>query len=94
MEKDYSMYTYYDGTGEYPNKKAAFFGFYEQSFEWTYKGNSEDKAEKFMDYMLELLYEQCSDANHFGSPDVDKDKCFEDYIRRYKEPEYRLDIWE
>jgi hypothetical protein len=93
MEKDHSMYIYFDGIGKYPNKKAAFFGFYEQSFENTYKGTKDDKAEKFMDYMLELLYEQCSDGCHFGSPDVDEDKCLEDYIRKYKEPDYRLDIW-
>jgi|GEM_PF-4261427 len=91
MKKDYSMYRYYDGTDNYPNKKAAFFGFYEKSFEFTYTGSPEEKAEMFHDYILDILYEQIADASHFGSPGVDKDKEFEDYIRVYKEPEYRME---
>jgi hypothetical protein len=94
MEKDYSMYKYLDGTGKYPNKKAEFFAFYEQSFESTYKGTPGEKAERFRDFILELLYEQASDGCHFGAEGVDKDKCYEDYIRVYKEPEYKLYIWD
>lgn len=91
---DYSMYTYYKGSDEYPNKKAAQFGFYEKLFENTYEGSPENKTEAFMDYIHDFLYQQASDGFHFGTPGVDKDKCFEEYYRRYKEPDYRLDIWE
>lgn len=91
MENDYSMYRYYDGTDNYSNKKAEFFGFYEKSFEITYTGYAEDKAEKFKDYLMAILYEQISDACHFGAEGVDKDKCFEDYIRVYYEPKYKLE---
>ncbi|MEI6754321.1 MAG: hypothetical protein WCK78_14285 [Paludibacter sp.] len=94
MEKDYSMYRYYNGTEKYLNKKAAFWGFYERSFELTYKGSKEDKFEKFNDFILTLLYEQTSDACHFGAPGVDKDKCMEDYIRVYKEPDYKSEMYE
>lgn len=92
-KSNFSMYRYFDGIGEYPNKKAAFFGFYEQTFENTYKGSPEEKAEIFNDYIMEVLYEQASNAYHFGEPSVDKDKCFEDYIRVYKEPEYKLETF-
>lgn len=91
---DYSMYIYFKGLEKYPNKKAEFFGFYEKSFENTYKGSAEDKAEKFRDYIGELLYEQCSDFCHFGELGVDKDKCYEEYYREYKEPDYKLEKYE
>lgn len=94
MEKDYSMYKYLEGTGKFPNKKAAFFGFYEQSFESTYKGTPGEKAEKFHDFILEVLYEQTADACHFGAEGVDKDKCYEDYIRVYYDPEYKSELYE
>lgn len=95
MEKiDYSMYRYLDGTNKYPTKKAAFFGFYEQEFENTYKGNQKDKAEKFKDHILITLYEQASDAYHFGAVGVDIDGCLADYIRVYNEPGYKLELWE
>jgi hypothetical protein len=94
MEKNnYSMYTYYKGSDTYPNKKAKFFGFYEQSFELTYKGTAADKDELFKDYMNLLLYEQASEDCHFGEKGVDIDKCFEDYYRVYSEPEYKAELY-
>lgn len=94
MEKDYSMYKYLDGTNKYLNKKAKFFAFYEQSFESTYKGNPEDKAERFKDFILSVLYEQTADSCHFGAEGVDKDKCLADYIRVYNDPEYKSELYE
>jgi len=91
---DYSMYVYFKGDRKYPNKKAEFFGFYEQSFENTYTGGDAEKAEKFKDYILLLLYEQVSDAYHFGEAGVDKDKIYEDYIRIYHEPEYKSELYD
>ena len=44
--------------------------------------------------MLELLYEQASDICNFGQPGVDKDKEFEDYIRVYKEPGYKSELYD
>jgi len=91
MAKDnYSMYTYYKGSDTYPNKKAKFFGFYEEMFELTYKGDDSAKAELFNEHILSLLYEQASDIYHFGEEGVDKDKCFEEYVRIYREPENNL----
>ena len=95
MEKsDYSMYVYYKGSEEYVNKKASFFGFYEEIFEKTYEGRAEDKEETFRDYIGKLLYEQCSEVCHFGAEGVDKDACYEDYYRIYKEPDYKLEQYE
>ena len=92
MEKsDYSMYIYYKGSDEYVNKKAAFWGFYERSFEITYKGSASDKEDAFRDFIGKLLYEQCSDIYHFGADGVDKDACYEEYYRIYKEPDYKLE---
>ncbi len=95
MEKNnYSMYTYYKGSDTYPNKKAKFFGFYEEMFELTYKGSDADKDELFRDYIISLLYEQASELGHFGEEGVDKDKSFEDYIRVYNEPEYQSELYD
>lgn len=91
---DYSMYKYLDGTGKYPTKKAAFFAFYEQSFESTYKGTPGEKAERFKDFILSVLYEQTADACHFGAEGVDKDACLADYIRVYHEPGYKSELYE
>ena len=88
------MYLYYKGSDTYPNDKAKFFGFYERSFEFTYKGSDADKAELFKDYILSLLYEQASDSYHFGEEGVDADKCLEDYIRVYYEPEYQAELYD
>ena len=93
-KQDFSMYIYYKGSDTYPNNKAKFFGFYEKSFELTYTGTDADKAELFKDYILTLLYEQASEAYHFGEKGVDKDKCFEDYYRVYNEPEYKSELYD
>ena len=95
MEKsDYSMYIYYKGSDEYINKKAAFFGFYEEVFENTYTGSAENKEVTFRDYIGKLLYEQCSDVCHFGAEGVDKDACYKDYYRKYIEPDYLSEQYE
>ena len=36
--KDFSMYKYYKGSSDYPNKKAEFWGTYEEIFDNSYKG--------------------------------------------------------
>jgi hypothetical protein len=92
--KDFSMYRYYKGSDEYPNKKAAFFGFYERVFERTYKGQPEDKEEAFKAYMCDLLYEQASDIYHFGVPGVDKSKCFDEYLQFYFKPNLHLEYYD
>jgi hypothetical protein len=92
--KDYSMYTYCKGDDNYPNKKAAFFGFYENAFEITYKGKPEDKVEAFKDYICDLLYEQASDIYMFGVPGVDKGKCFGEYLELYSNPDLHLEYYE
>lgn len=89
-KKDYSMYQYYKGSDTYPNKKAKFFGFYEKMFDLTYKGDDSAKADLFNEHILSLLYEQASDIYHFGEDGVDKDKCFQEYVRIYREPENNL----
>ncbi|MDR0566136.1 MAG: hypothetical protein LBG47_03725 [Prevotellaceae bacterium] len=95
MEKsDYSMYKYYKGSEEYPNKKAAFFGFYEKCFENTYKGTPEDKEEAFKDYMAHLLYEQASDMCMFGSPRVNESKKYGEYLSRYFDTDSHLEYYE
>jgi hypothetical protein len=92
--KDYSMYKYYKGSDEYPNRKAAFCGFYESCFEKTYKGKPEDKEESFKDYMSTLLYEKLSDACNFGYPGVNVSEKLEEGFREYFEPDYHLEHWE
>jgi hypothetical protein len=91
---DYSMYKYFKGSEEYPNKKAAFFGFYERCFEYTYKGKPEDKEERFKDYMCNLLYEQASEIYHFGLPQVDKSERFNEYLQIYFNPDLHLEYYE
>jgi len=88
------MYKYYRGSDNYPNKKAAFFGFYEEVFEYTYKGKPEDKEEAFKDYICDLLYEQASDIYMFGLPQVDKSKCFQKYLNEYFNPDLHLEYYE
>ena len=90
MDKDYSLYIYYKGSDEYPNDKAAFFGFYERSFELTYDGKPEDKKEVFATKMAHILYEQCFERCYFGMPGVDKEKCYRKYLDEYFTPELNL----
>jgi hypothetical protein len=92
--KDYSIYKYYKGSDNYPNKKAAFFGSYERGFEFSYKGKPEDKEEAFKDFMCHLLYEQTADACMFGTPGVDKSKCFDETLDIYFKPDYHLEYYE
>lgn len=92
--KDYSMYTYYKGDGNYPNKKAAFFGSYEMGFEYTYTGKPENKEEAFKDFICDLLYEQASEIFMFGLPQVDKSKCFQEYLETYSNPDLNLEYYE
>jgi hypothetical protein len=88
------MYKYYKGSEEYPNRKAAFFGFYEKGFEITYKGKPEDKEEAFKDYMCKLLYEQIADAAMFGLPGVDKSKKYSEYLEIYFNPDLHTEYYE
>lgn len=88
MKKYYSMYIYYKGSEEYPNDKAAFFGFYENHFENTYKGPAEEKEEAFKSYMADLLYEKASEIYNFGLPQVDKTAKMEEFRKYYFNPEY------
>jgi hypothetical protein len=90
---DYSMYRYYKGSDEYPNRKAAFFGFYESAFENTYKGKPEDKEEAFKDYMSDLLYEQASEIYHFGLPQVNKSEKYREYLEEYFTPDFHLEYY-
>ena len=92
--KDYSMYKYYKGLNDYPNKKSAFFGFYEMGFENNFKGKPEDKEEEFKKYIRDLLYEQASDIYMFGEIGVDKDKSFNEYLDIYINPELHLGRYE
>ena len=94
MKKDYSLYTYYKGSEDYPNDKAAFFGFYEMAFENAYEGKPEDKEEAFKTHMASILYEQCSERCYFGMPSVDKDKCLQEYFADYFNPERNLRRYE
>ena len=64
--KDYSMYKYYKGSSDYPNKKAEFWGTYEEIFDNSYKGKDEDKEEAFKDYISNLIYEHTSDSMSMG----------------------------
>ena len=91
MEKDYSIYIYYKGKNEYPNKKSEFFGFYESMFECTYEGNLDDKEEAFKEYMSDILYEQASEMYHFGNPGVDVSAKLDEYLKDYFNPELNLD---
>jgi hypothetical protein len=65
--KDYSMYVYYKGSSDYPNKKAKFWGTYEEIFDNNYKGKDEDKEEEFKDYISNLIYESALDSVNMGS---------------------------
>ena len=65
--KDYSMYVYYKGSSNYPNKKAKFWGTYEEIFDNNYSGNDEDKEEDFKDYISNLIYQLSSDSISMGS---------------------------
>ena len=92
---DYTMYLYYKGPGtNYATKKAAFFGFYEECFENTYKGPAENKEEVFKNYMSDWIYERASDANCFGASDVDKSEAYKEYLKRYLEPDYLVELYE
>ena len=64
--KDYSIYKYYKGSSDFPNKKAKFWGTYERLFDNGYKGNDEDKEEEFKDYMSNLIYQLSSDSITMG----------------------------
>jgi hypothetical protein len=90
---DYSMYTYYKGSDKYPNKKAAFFGFYEKSFENTYKGKPENKKEVFKDYICDLLYDQASEIYHFGLPSVNNAEKYSEYLKEYSSPDLHLEYY-
>lgn len=59
--KDYSIYKYYKGSTDFPNKKAKFWGTYEEIFDNSYKGKDED-WEAFKDYISNLIYEHTSDS--------------------------------
>lgn len=91
MDKDYSIYIYYEGSEEYPNDKARFFGFYEQHFDVGYIGKPEDKEEAFKDYMSNVLFEQCADMCCFGMPGVDKWAKYDDYLNEYFNPERNIE---
>ena len=64
--KDYSMYVYYKGSSNYPNKKAKFWGTYEEIFDNNYSGKDEDKEEDFKDYISNLIYQLSSDSISMG----------------------------
>ena len=65
--KDYSMYVYYKGSSNYPNKKAKFWRTYEEIFDNNYSGKDEDKEEDFKDYISNLIYQLSSDSISMGS---------------------------
>jgi hypothetical protein len=88
------MYTYYKGNENYPNKKAAFFGFYEWIFEVSYKGKPEDKLEAFKDYICDLLYEQASEFYQFPLQIGTKSECFGKYLKEYSNPDCNLEMYE
>ena len=46
------------------------------------------------DYMCNVLYEQCADMCCFGTPGVDKDKCFQKYLDEYFKPERNIEKYE
>ena len=96
--KDYSMYKYYKGSDDFPNKKAAFFGSYERGFDHSYKGKPEDKEDAFKDFMCHLLCEQIADACMFGIPgrqtQEEQSKYLDEGFRIYFEPEYRLEYYQ
>lgn len=93
MEKDYSLYIYYKGSEDYPNKKAAYFGFYENNFENIYKGTPDDKEKAFKDYMSTLLHEKASDMYQFGLPQVDKSAKMKEFLKYYFNPHYEMSKW-
>lgn len=92
--KDYSMYTYFKGNEEYPNKKAEFFGFYESMFENTYQGTPENKTEAFKEYITDVLYQQASDLYQFGYPGVDVSAKLDEYHKIYFDPDFKVDLYE
>lgn len=91
---DYSMYKYYKGSDNFPNAKAAYFGSYERGFDINYKGKPEDKEEAFKDFISDFLYERASDAYMFGTPGVDKSKCYNKYIQEYFNVNQNLEQYE
>lgn len=92
--KDYSMYIYFKGTEEYPNKKAEFFGFYESIFEYNYTGTPENKEEAFKEHITGVLYQQASDLYQFGYPGVDISASLEEYYKIYFNPDFKLEFYE
>ncbi len=92
--RDFSMYTYYKGSDDFPTAKARFFGHYEMIFDETYKGRPEDKEESFKSFISDLLYEQASDIYMFGMVGVDKGKCYSEYIQIYLNPELEKENYE
>lgn len=92
--RDFSMYTYYKGSDDFPTAKARFFGHYEMVFDETYEGRPEDKEESFKSFISDLLYEQASDIYMFGMVGVDKGKCYSEYIQIYLNPELEKENYE
>ena len=72
--RDFSMYTYYKGSDDFPTAKARFFGHYEMVFDETYEGRPEDKEESFKSFISDLLYEQTSEIYKFGMVEVENEK--------------------
>jgi hypothetical protein len=97
---DYSMYTYYKGSDEYPNKKAEFFGFFEMEFEKTYEGKPEDKEAAFKTYMSHLLYKQAVEIRRLGLakdnklPKTSKLNCYKEYLDIYFNPDFCLEYYD
>jgi len=90
MKKDYSLYTYYKGSSKFPNRKAAYFGSYEQQFDNGYEGPPEDKEEAFKEFMSDLLYQKASDYYMFGAPGVDRAASLREFTEFYFNPEMEL----
>ena len=82
--KDYSMYKYYKGSSNYPNKKAEFWGTYEEIFDNNYSGKDEDKEEDFKDYISNLIYQLSSDSISMGSG------VTQEMILKKKKKSYRI----
>lgn len=82
--KDYSLYVYYKGNDEYPNRKEAFWGKYEELFDKNYKGEDSDKEEAFKEYMANLLMENASDSISMGGASVTQQMIQDQYEKNLR----------
>lgn len=93
MEKDYSLYTYYKGSDDYPNDKAAFFGLYEKVFEENYDGTPEDKPAEFAAFMNDLIIEMSTDMSDLAGPGIDSNRGYEFFLNVYQHPDFHTEWW-